>query len=110
MSLTLVRNFGAPRRFTAKTGSRPIILVRGRQGPVAIRAVTLRGLPLTPQTPTSVALDIAAGINTLRLLLDPLNPAEAIEVCEQSGDAIQVLHCHIFDPRDPVAGYRIVGE
>src|SRR5450759_4807422 len=110
MPLKLVRNFGAPRRFTAKTGSRPTIVVRGRRGPVALRAVTLRGLPVSPANPTSVTLDITAGINTLRLLLDPFDPTEAIDICEQSGSEIQVLHCHLFDPEDPATGYRIIGE
>jgi hypothetical protein len=110
MSLKLVRKFGAPRRFSAKTGCRPTIMVRGRSGPVALRAVTLRGLPVTPHSPNTVTVDVAAGVNALRLLLDPFYPNEAIEVCEQNGETVQVLHCHIFDPQDPVSGYRIFGE
>jgi hypothetical protein len=110
MSFQLVRNFGAPRRFSASAGSRPTLVVRGRRGPVAMRAVTLRGLPVKPHAPNAVAIDVAPGINTLRILLDPAIPGEVVELCEQGADGFQVLHSHIYNPADPVSGYRIFGE
>jgi hypothetical protein len=75
-----------------------------------MRAVTLRGLAVTPHAANAVTIDVEPGVNTLRILLDPAVPSDVIETCEQNGADIHVLHCHIYDPANPVSGYRIIGE
>jgi hypothetical protein len=110
MPLKLVRTFGNPRQFGAKAGSRPTVAVRGRKGPVVLREVTLRGQPVVPQNSRAVTLDVVPGINTLRLLLDPFDSTDIIDIVEEAGDDSQILDCHRFDPADPVSGYRILGS